>query len=173
MCPLHNQWVKGGYFSKSTICITHHMIGGYRSGYFYKVPIPTPTGCELRVHFKKYPSMCPLHNLWVNGGYFEKEPSIVPTGHFVKETLGFFHKIPNDVITKYPVGSFQRTHNKLTIQPDFTMNSQRTHQRTYWILCDHIIGYFVKETLGFFHKVASGYFAGLFLKVPTIYSKVM
>ena len=77
------------------------------------------------------------------------------------------------MITKYPVGSLMsslRVHGKIRLNCEFVVSSLK---RAHWILGDHIIGYFVKETLGFFHKVASGYFVGFFLNVPTIYSKVM
>ena len=62
MCPLHNQWVKSGYFSKSTIHITRHMIGGYRGGYFV-----------IKMNSTTTPS-----GYW--GGYFLKELTMDPLG---------------------------------------------------------------------------------------------
>ena len=44
-----------------------------------------------------------------------------------------------------PVGSFQRTHNKLSMWFNFTINSQRTHWVYSWVHCDQITRYILKE----------------------------
>ena len=119
------------------------MIDGYRGGYFVKVPTPTPTGCELQVHFKKYPSMCPLHNLWVNDGYFQKEPSKVPTGHFVKElrflsqnTQWCDHKVSSGFFSK----NSQQTHNSAWFYYELSKNSSKNPLDMlwshHWVFCE-------------------------------------
>ena len=45
----------------------------------------------------------------------------------------------------YLAGSFQSTHNELSIWSGFTTNSQRTCQVYGWIHFDQIDGYFLKE----------------------------
>ena len=60
----------------------------------------------------------------------------------------FFHKISTNVITMYPVGSFQKTHKELTLLLNFRVNREffvSFLKRTHWVHCDRIGGYFVKE----------------------------
>ena len=60
----------------------------------------------------------------------------------------FFHKIPTNVITMYPVSSFQKTHKELTLLLNFRVKCEffvSFFKRTHWVHCDCIGGYFVKE----------------------------
>ena len=57
----------------------------------------------------------------------------------------FFQRIPINMITMCPVGSSQRTYNKLSMWFNFTINSQRTQWVYGWVHCDHIDGYSLKE----------------------------
>ena len=60
-------------------------------------------------------AICPHYTQWVLCDCFQKEPIKVATGYIVKETHGFFHKRPRNLITMYsainPVGSL-RVHAK-------------------------------------------------------------
>ena len=62
--------------------------------------------------------------------------------------FGFFHKIPTNAITIYPVGSFKKTHKELKVYPKLESQCEffvSFLERTHWVCCDRIGGYFVKE----------------------------
>ena len=56
-----------------------------------------------------------------------KEFITSPMRYVLKELAGYFLKVPSHVITMCPVGSFQCTHNKLSMQSCLAMKSQSTH----------------------------------------------
>ena len=88
----------------------HPVIAQWVCGEFFsRVPTKVPTGYFLN----KTPE--PISN----------EPTILPSGYFLNEHSKFSQKVPINLIKMYLAGSFQSTHNELSIQSSFTTDSQR------------------------------------------------
>ena len=96
--------------------------------------------------FKKYSPKYPLGTfLNETPEFISKEPTKLPSGYFLNKRSEFFQKVPINLIKMYLAGSFQSTHNELSIWSSFTTNSQRTCQVYGWVHFDQIDGYFLKE----------------------------
>jgi len=112
--------------------LTHHFDLNVISGY-------------IEIKLKMNPSNYPAGILWMNPlGSFTILIKMYPQCVWATR-WEFFQRILKNMPIMYPVGSFQKTHNKLSMWFNFTTNSQRTHWVYGWVHCDQIARYSLKE----------------------------